>query len=159
MSTSCTAYTPPSGCTMAAGMAYPSCQAACLANPGCCDEMANAYCSGAGKGTPFCSCINSTLSDPQCTDGTCITSGYKNAAMGQVMGSKCPPTLVCIQTQSSQTGSTALFNTMTCGDQTKANNSKNVLIVIILICIIGYVLYTQYGMGMVSSDQYQHGYP
>lgn len=148
---SCPSLATVAGCTTAASLANASCQAPCLATPGSCDAIAQQYCSGAGKGTPFCSCLNSTLQNPQCSDQTCISSGYKTAAMGQVMGSKCPTQ--CIQQSTTTGGSTSLFNTMNCGDAAKASNSTNMLIFVIVLCIIGYILYSMYG-----GDQSQAGY-
>lgn len=78
-------------------MGLPACQSWCNQTHTC-DSAAIEYCNGVGKGTPFCSCLNSKLIgasrydvNPACFDADCFRTGYQTYNMRN----PCPSIVNC----------------------------------------------------------------
>ena len=85
-------------CNTADGIKTSFCQKRCRLEGGC-DTAAKLYCADpANKKNPFCACIASSDTRPECYDGQCVANGYLTDSMRQ--GTDCPNLLTCRTTLS-----------------------------------------------------------
>jgi hypothetical protein len=71
------------------------CSQRCVNNEGLCDNFMIPYCKVVPS-DPACSCINSTIQNPNCSQFNCIHGGYKTLAMQQYL---CPKTINSMSAQ------------------------------------------------------------
>lgn len=153
-SSTCAGLASSSGC--ANDVSDPKCRAICLTTPGACDVAARQWCASHPT-DPFCRCLMSTDANPWCTDGTCILSGYKPSASLGKTGANCPSYVDCKQNQTANDSSSQWFNLqLAFCNGVDANGLYQILMLILVVAIGGYLIY--WALGDDTPIQSQYGY-
>ncbi len=132
------------------------CQIWCKSDKtGVCDVAAKTYCDGAGKGTPFCKCLNSEVLtkyaiNPTCADRGCLGEGYILSGWRDYA---CPPITDCsikvdLTNRGFELASTVINQTCGTGAPTDTASSSGtspyiyvgIALLFVVIAVIYYVL-------------------